>query len=431
MKTVPRIRARHLVLLALGVTASACSSKTETPAAPTKADAGRTGDDAAAACIDTGEHPAARDEVMGVVDPKRGKVLFFGGNTGVPKQCNPAPVPNGDLWSYDMACKSFKKIAFPDGPGIRTRGAAVLDVAGDRMIVFGGRFRAGTSGAYTLYNETWALDLATLSWQKLDTTGTPPAGRTSLAAVYRADTNEMLIFGGNSSTNGLAFTPLADVWALDLKTRAWRQIPTTGTPPAARLFHSAALDPGKKRLYVYGGGDANAFTGPFLGDLWSLDLGAGAWNLEASAGAGAPAARINASMTFDAKAGRLVLFGGHDDGVVGNNNDTWAFDPASRKWTAIVPPEKMVKPSPAFCVFPPDFTTTNLAAPDRRSAHLAAVDTAHDAWIVFGGTTDCGLIDDVWSFDLGTSGWTRATKARVGEACLRGDNKAQCSTLCQ
>lgn len=407
-----------------------CGTKSDGAAAPA-ADAGDAGGgDGGSGCVDTGQRPKARSEMMGVADAKRGRIVFFGGDTGVPKQCQPAPSPNGELWTYDLACNSFTKVDSADGPGGRTRGVGIHDPDGDRMIVFGGRFRAAPTGTYTVYNEVWALDLAALTWQKLATTGTSPSARSSTAAAFNPSTKELVVFGGNTSTNGPSFSPLADVWALNLSTNAWRSVTTTGTAPAARLFHTAAIDGANNKLYVFGGGDANAFTGPFLGDTWSLDLASGAWTKEDAGSASSPGARINATSTFDAAQNRFLVFGGHDDGAVGNNNDTWSFDPGTKKWTAIVPPETVKTMPPSFCLFPPDFTTPNLGAPDRRSSQLAVQDSTRSSWTIFGGATDCGLIDDVWSFDLKKSAWARVSKAHIGEACVRGDNPMQCSTLC-
>jgi hypothetical protein len=417
--------------MVVAIAVGACGSSTS-GAAPA-ADAGGGGDDAggdASACVDTGQHPVARGETMGIADTKRGRIVFFGGDTGVPIQCNPAPKPNGELWTFDVTCNSFTKVDFTDGPGGRTRGVAVYDPDGDRMIVFGGRYRATPTGTYTVYNEVWALDLTMLTWSKVATTGTSPSARSSTAAVYNPNTKEMIVFGGNTSASGLSFSPLNDVWALNLATNAWRSVATTGTAPAARLFHTAAIDAASSRLYVYGGGDANAFQGPFLRDLWSLDLASGAWTQEDAGTASSPNARINATSMFDAKSKRFLIFGGHDDGSVGNNNDTWAFDPSSKAWTVIVPPETLKTMPPSFCLFPPDFTTPNLAAPDRREFHLAVLDETKGVWTIYGGATDCGLIDDVWTFDVAKGTWSRSVKAKTGEACVRGDNPMQCTTLC-
>jgi hypothetical protein len=407
-----------------GLLIAACDDATET-GVPGAGGGGGTPE-----CILTGEHPIPRTESMGVFDPTRGRVLFFGGDDGVPQNCNPAPHPIGELWTYDAACKTFEQVPLNGRPPPRARGAAAYDPDGDRMIVFGGRFRAEATGPYTLYNDVWALDLETLAWQQIPTTGTPPSPRSSTSLVYDGARGQLLVFGGNESTNGLQFLPLNDVWALDLATGEWRNIAPMGTPPVVRLFHAAALDPASGRMYVFGGGGETAFMGPFLSDLWSLDPATGAWTLEHDGAAGAPAPRIHAGVFFDTAASRLVLFGGHDDGSVGNQNDTWAFDPATKAWTMIVPPEQLVTPAPQFCLFPPDFTTPNLAAPDRRSAYLGVLDPTQSRIFVYGGKTDCGNIDDVWTFDLSTNAWTQQVEATLGEACVRGDHPEQCTTLC-
>jgi len=47
----------------------------------------------------------------------------------------------------------------------------------------------------------------------------------------------------------------------------------------------------------------------------------------------APAKRDNACMVYDAAVDRVILFGGNGLG----GNDTWAYDPASRRWTELRP----------------------------------------------------------------------------------------------
>lgn len=383
---------------------------------------------AGSSCVDTGERPGPRGEMAGVFDTKRARVVFFGGDSGLPKMCNPAPHPLGELWTYDTACKGFSEVVGAMGPGPRTRSVAALDVAGDRMLVFGGRYRAGMSGAYTLYGDVWALDLETLAWTQVDT-GTGPSARSSAAADLDAKTGELVVVGGNTSTDGLSFVPQIDVWAFDPAKASWRAIAATGAAPPKRQFHAATVDAKGRRLFVYSGGDAKAFTGPFLRDLWSFDLDSGVWT-QLSSGEG-PLARISASLSFDEGSASLLLFGGHDDGAVGNQNDTWRFDLTAGTWSEITAPETVKTPSGGFCDFPKDFTQPNLAAPDRRSAHLATFDAKARRLRVFGGKTDCGLIDDAWTFDAEKSAWSRDVASTYGEACVRTPKGDACSSLCQ
>ena len=378
-----------------------------------------------------GERPASRSEMMGIFDTARQRMVFFGGDDGEPVQCSASPHPIGELWVYDNRCAVFEREAIQDGPGGRARGVAVHDTTEDRMLVFGGRFREARSGPYTLYNEVWALDLSTFAWELLQTTGGGPSPRVNTAAVYNPDKHEMVVFGGNSSNNGAAFIPQNDVWILDLETRAWRELGTSADKPVARLFHAAALDIENNLLYVHGGGDERAFFGPFFADLWQLNVTSGVWTqLHDGNGVGVPDDRIFSTMVFDKASGQLVLFGGHDGGQVGNNNDTWRFEVEDRQWIEIIPPEVVNTPANGFCDFPPDFTIPNLDAPDRRSAHLAVLDDIRGELIIFGGKTDCGIIDDVWSFDLARDSWINLKPATKGEACVRGDNPDLCVGMC-
>ena len=116
---------------------------------------------------------------------------------------------------------------------------------------------------------------------------------------------------------------------------------------------------------------------------------------------------------------------------MGNNNDTWSFELSERSWSAVVAPETVSEPALGFCNFPPNFTEPNLEAPDRRSAHLAALDKQRGEWFIFAGKTDCGIINDIWVYDLARDAWLKRQPSTVGEACVRSENPDRCVALCQ
>ncbi len=385
------------------------------------------------ACVKGKYRPVALAEILGIFDAKRRRLVLFGGDNGVPVNCTPAPHPVGlsELWVYDAVCATFKRHSSANGPNGRARGMAVYDTDQDRMIIFGGRFRAVSNGAYRNFNDVWALDLKTMKWKELKTTGAVPTARSNPAGAYNKLTKEMIVFGGNSSTSGLSFRPHNDVWAFHLEKNVWRQVSSRGTKPTARLFHAATVDNKNNRLFVYGGGGANAWQGPFFGDLWVMDLKTGNWTKLHPGGTGAPDGRIWSSITYDEKENRILMFGGHDGGGVGNNNGTWAFDLTKKTWTALIKPETIKTPAKGFCNFPPNFTQPNLKAPERRSAQIAGLDLARREWVVFGGKTDCGLIDDVWTFDLQRNEWLKLISSTRGESCIRGENPDRCVGLCK
>jgi len=370
------------------------------------------------------ENPSARGEAGGVWDEGRQRLVFFGGDQGVPQQCIPNTDFVGDTWAFSPSCGAFQKVAADPAPPPRGRQATALDPARGWMILHGGRFRDGTSGAYTLYDDTWALDLATDTWTELSPSG--PGARTNHVGVVSRD--RFVIYGGNASTSGTSFTPLGDVWSLDLTTNAWTEQTPSGTAPRPRLFHAAAVSDDGKTMYVYGGGGANAFTGPFYKDLWALDLDTWTWTLlDDGTEAGAPRGRIWANLVYDDPRDRLVLWAGHDDGQLGNTNQLWAFDLQAAQWTELIEGDVLDNGSAGFCNFPSDFVTPDLASPERRDGGVAAV-TGDGELIVFGGKSDCGLLDDVWTWPLDGGPWTNDARATTGEICPR--SAQDCQSLC-
>ena len=120
---------------------------------------------------------------------------------------------------------------------------------------------------------------------------------------------------------------------------------------------------------------------------------------------------------------RLVLFGGHDDTALGNNNDIWTFDLAAQSWTrapggdAFNAPACMPAGECMMCNFPSDFTIFDAASPERRESQLFAI--LGDSAIMYGGRTDCGLAKDTWSLDLGSLTWTQHNESPLGMTCFR------------
>jgi N-acetylneuraminic acid mutarotase len=367
--------------------------------------------------IDT---PSGRGELDGVWDETHQRMVFFGGNEAVPVNCAPgATAFVGETWSYERDCDNFRRIETDEAPRKRGRYAIGLDSSSGRMLLHGGRFRAGTSGDYTIFGDTWAFDMATDTWTKISGQGL--TDRSNHAGAVIGDT--WFVFGGNSASSGASFVPLDDTWAFDLATDSWTEIDTTAAPPS-RLYHAAASD--GDRLFVYGGGDEGAFLGSFFRDLWAFDPADGSWTELHDGSGNAPAARIWANLEFDKAGSRLILFGGHDDGTLGNNNELWSFDLDSLKWKRLAKGDVYNAPQNDVCDFPADFTTIDEDAPERRDA--AASTVAGGEMILFGGKTDCGNVNDVWTLNFASETWTNVARATEGEVCLRAYQ--ECSTMC-
>jgi len=410
------VRLRLLsIALAFSSVAPSCGDDGEAP--PPPPDSGTPPADSGGACATRpADAPDPRGELSGVLDEGRGRLVFFGGNTAAPEMCIPSTSVVDELWAFELDCGSWKRIEAAPGPEARSRHASALDTTRDRMLVFGGRAPSGAG--YTNFADVWALDLATDTWSLVDATGDVPSGRSTATAVYDPMSDRLLVFGGNTATSA-TFTASGDLYALDLASAMWTRIDATGAP-SPRLYHSATIV--GREMIVFGG--TGSFTGPFLGDAYAFDLDAGTWRGVASSG---PESRFGAEIVADQARGAAILFGGHDGTALGNRNDVWSLDVASGTWTMMRPGDDPGSPAIGMCMFPADFTIPEEGALERRYAFVATSDAMRA--IYFGGKTDCGNINDVWSFDFMDASWGLLRPPTGGEACNRSGS-VSCSSLC-
>ncbi|KAF2324023.1 hypothetical protein GH714_006242 [Hevea brasiliensis] len=129
------------------------------------------------------------------------------------------------------------------------------------------RKREGCCGGVH-FSDVLMLNLDTMSWNTLVTTGQGPGPRDSHSAVLVG--RQMFVFGG---TNGSK--KVNDLHVLDLATKEWIRPQCKGTSPCPRESHTATLI-GDDRIIIFGGsgeGEAN-----YLNDLHVLDLKTMKWS---------------------------------------------------------------------------------------------------------------------------------------------------------
>jgi hypothetical protein len=276
--------------------------------------------------------------------------------TGVP----PEPEDPGVGWSIR-----------DDDPYGRVGHAAILDEAGDRMIVFGG---AG--------NDTWELPLAgprANEWSELVVQGEhPPAnshGNSALtdSAVYDPAGQRMIVLI-NSTSILAAQSDDVQLWELSLAgAPKWRRLVTAGPDPAGEVQSGRiVLDRDENRLFVIGG--AVDETG-----VWTLSLAdPPTWERFADTPVEElPPFYADASLLLDAERGQLVLFGGHP-----RLRRVWGLSLATAEWTLLDDGDVA---SESYGV-------------------TATLDAANDRVIVHGGDK----LDRTSLFSLATHTWTAA-----------------------
>jgi hypothetical protein len=270
-------------------------------------------------------------------------------------------------------------------PTVREAGAA-FDRARNRLLVFGRPDRQDVT------TELWALNLgASATWSLLTTTGALPTAVTSFSLICDPATDQLLLFGGSDGSG----TVLNDVWtlALDSSPLTWTHLSPSGTPPAPRVYASAALDTLNDLVIVYGGGGTQAPGGgppeDFLDDVWTLSLaGSPAWT-QLSPGGSAPSARAASQMIWDGSLQRLVVFGGYDGTML---NDLYALSlSGSPAWSSLV---------------------ATGGPPPERAVAATIWDPVGARMLIYAGASGDGqdMLADLWTLSLGGSpAWTQLT----------------------
>ncbi len=313
-------------------------------------------------------------------------------------------------------------------PEARNTGAAIYDPVGKRLIIFAG---SGNSGNL---NDTWAFSLATRSWAKLTTTGSTPPVRHGFDAVYDPVGHQMLIYAGQ----GGGF--LSDTWTLNLNTLEWRDIsPSVSSRPKARYGHSAVYDPTSRSLVQFAGftEESRRFQ-----DTQSFSLTTNSWQDWTPSGT-KPDVRCLLTGAFDRTRRKMVIYGGQRSGFL---DDLWAFDLASQTWEdfTIAPrpigrlfASSFVDNTGQFVVFGGSSSQGNLNEtqsfnfqtrqwtkltptnpPSKRNGALTAYIEGENRFIIFGGLGDSGYLNDVWELSNKSSVLTTVSAASYVDAAM-------------
>ena len=262
------------------------------------------------------------------------------------------------------------------------------------------------------------------TWQALQPTTPGPGSRYEHAMQYHPATNQVFVFGGRDGS-----TTFNDTWALDLDTLSWRQIAAgASVAPPARFSTVMSVDDAGENLYLATG---HTQDGQNFNDIWKLNLTSESWSdLSATAGA-APEARYGAP--GGNLGGNLVTT--HGFGSTRYDN-TWRFNTATEQWENITPAGPVPLRRCLFAAasgggnlvihggcasgfgdcFLDDAWILDTAAnawrevlsdvkPVGRQYHSLAAINANQILLYGGQDASHAARDDVWALDISTAGW--------------------------
>lgn len=217
-------------------------------------------------------------------------------------------------------------------------------------------------GGSPAFNDTWIADGAACGWESQYLANSPDASvdRQRHAMVYDAARHCTVLFGGE----GVFGLRAAETWGFDAAVREWHMLADAGYGPPPLAGHGMAYDARRGRVVLFGGETAGGISD----ETWEWD---GAhWSLAEPIDR--PTARQELSMVYHAAIGKVVMFGG-----MGHRPDaeTWTWDGSN--WTLLSTP----------------------VAPAARRAHGMAYDADRGVIVLFGGASGQRTFSDTWEFD--------------------------------
>ncbi|HOX07086.1 MAG TPA: protein kinase [Planctomycetota bacterium] len=278
----------------------------------------------------------------------------------------PAPTPGG---AFRAEWKELK-FARGEAPSARTLGCSALayDPKRKRSVLCGGMYPTGQ-------NDVWALDLAAVRWTCLQKTDlASPEAKEKLPPPMHPTDFQCLAYDEAADVYRYSFWE----WVFDPNANAWRKGP--GRPRGMEGVMARgvwAYDPEGNRFLALNGG----YAGFIYPD---------ATKYERVPRIPEPQTFYDGGLVYDRRNRVFVLYGcmGAENRLEFTN--TWAFDPATKKWTKMRPPQS-----------PPQRDLHKLLWNDR----LGVVVMCGQANILQRHT------EDVWVYETAADRWTEAKAA--------------------
>jgi N-acetylneuraminic acid mutarotase len=247
--------------------------------------------------------PTDRSAADMTYDAESDRVIMFGG-------ANNSKIGLDETWAFDYNSNSWTEMA--KGPMNYLGGRIAYDAESDRTILFAGYDMAGF-----LYDNTWAYDYNSDTWTEMKPP-VSPSGRNYHAMVYDAESDRIIMWGGDSIDADLC------VWAYDYNKNAWQKMACEG--PVRRDYAYMAYDLKSDRTILYGNENYSDLA------TWAYDYDTNAWTkLEPEQ---SPGVLSRFAMAYSPVVDRVILFGGEVNFMT--VGQTWSYDLNTNSWTIVM-----------------------------------------------------------------------------------------------
>ncbi len=165
-------------------------------------------------------------------DSQSDRVILFGGR-------DPLGAGN-ETWAYDFDTNTWTNMFPTARPTFSSYAHLAYDVNSDRTVLFGGdSFEAQETWAYDSRNNTWS-NMRPSTW---------PSGVDS-PLVYDSESDRLIRFGG-SVKRGELIKASDETWAYNLESNTWTKMNPASKPPRSHGSHAMAYDSQSDRVIWY------------------------------------------------------------------------------------------------------------------------------------------------------------------------------------
>lgn len=338
-------------------------------------------------------------------------------------------------------------------PGGRDISVSWVDHNGDFWLFGGSGNATSTNGNL---NDLWRYNPTSRQWAWMGGSDTPNAlgmyGTLStptssnipgsrLGAVSMTDSkNNLWLFGGFGNAISPIPGSLNDLWEYNTSTKEWtwvsganttnasgvygiKNVPDSSNMPGARLGMVSWVD-SNGNFWIFGGAEDISIL-KVHNDLWKYNPTQNQWvwvsgqntinqpgiyGVQGMSNAqNAPGSRLD-SISWVDKDGNLWLFGGSGidaEGIRGNLNDLWKYNPTNNQWTWMSGSNQRNK----YGVYGTLGISTQNTIPGAREhrAPISWVDNAGNMWMFGGdgnGASTSGILNDLWKYTPSNNQWT-------------------------